>query len=117
MTPCAREEIGRCTDTSMPTAHRTKTVGLRPRSTRLERSEDSGRALRWVSQDRIRGSRSSSALVRVPAAEGDRKAVTMDQTRSQGTSVLMEVSNAMVKLHKEQFGRGPTNARTYFAGP
>ena len=41
----------------------------------------------------------------------------MDQTRSQGTSLLMEVSNAMVKLHKEQFGRGPTNARSYFAGP
>ena len=41
----------------------------------------------------------------------------MDQTRSQGTSVLLEVSNAMVKLHKEQFGRGATTARTYFAGP
>jgi uncharacterized protein YbcI len=30
---------------------------------------------------------------------------------------LQAVSNAMVKLHKEQFGRGPTNARSYFAGP
>ena len=30
---------------------------------------------------------------------------------------LQAVSNAMVKLHKEQFGRGPTNARCYFAGP
>ena len=32
-------------------------------------------------------------------------------------NALQAVSNAMVKLHKEQFGRGPTNARTYFAGP
>jgi uncharacterized protein YbcI len=30
---------------------------------------------------------------------------------------LQAVSNAMVKLHKEQLGRGPTNARSYFAGP
>ena len=29
---------------------------------------------------------------------------------------LQAVSNAMVKLHKEQFGRGPTNARSYLAG-
>jgi hypothetical protein len=28
-----------------------------------------------------------------------------------------EVSNALVKLHKEHFGRGPTRARSYFAGP
>ena len=41
----------------------------------------------------------------------------MDETRAQGTSVLMAVSNAMVRIHKEQFGRGPTNARSYFAGP
>jgi uncharacterized protein YbcI len=32
-------------------------------------------------------------------------------------SRLQAVSNAMVKLHKEQFGRGPTNARSYLAGP
>jgi uncharacterized protein YbcI len=30
---------------------------------------------------------------------------------------MQAVSNAMVRLHKEQFGRGPTNARSYFAGP
>lgn len=41
----------------------------------------------------------------------------MDETRAQGTSVLIAVSNAMVKIHKEQFGRGPTNARSHFAGP
>jgi len=33
------------------------------------------------------------------------------------TSLLASVSNAMVALHKEQFGRGPVTARSYFAGP
>ena len=33
------------------------------------------------------------------------------------TSILMEVSNAMVRLYKDQFGRGPTRARSYWAGP
>ena len=32
------------------------------------------------------------------------------------TSMLMEVSNAMVRLYKEQFGRGPTRTRTFWAG-
>jgi uncharacterized protein YbcI len=32
------------------------------------------------------------------------------------TSVLMEVSNTMVRIHKSQFGRGPTQARTFWAG-
>jgi uncharacterized protein YbcI len=32
-------------------------------------------------------------------------------------SVRAEISRAMVRLYKEQFGRGPTKARTEFAGP
>jgi uncharacterized protein YbcI len=32
-------------------------------------------------------------------------------------SLLAAVSNALVALHKEQFGRGPTSARAHFAGP
>ena len=36
--------------------------------------------------------------------------------QSEGTQ-MQAVSNAMVKLHKEQFGRGPTHARSFFAGP
>jgi uncharacterized protein YbcI len=35
----------------------------------------------------------------------------------EGQSVQAAVSNAMVKLYKERFGRGPTKARTNFAGP
>src|SRR5918997_1594394 len=34
-----------------------------------------------------------------------------------GANVLVGVSNAIVKLHKKQFGRGPTYARAEFAGP
>src|SRR5687768_7930048 len=30
---------------------------------------------------------------------------------------MTAVSNTLVALHKEQFGRGPTSARSYFAGP
>jgi uncharacterized protein YbcI len=33
-----------------------------------------------------------------------------------GGAVLQNVSNAMVALHKEQFGRGPTKAQSHFAG-
>jgi hypothetical protein len=32
-------------------------------------------------------------------------------------SALMEISNAMVGLYKEQFGRGPTKARSHWCGP
>ena len=41
-----------------------------------------------------------------------------EQTQDEGqVSVLMEISKAMVGLYKEQFGRGPTKARTHWAGP
>ncbi len=29
----------------------------------------------------------------------------------------LQISDEMVRLYKEQFGRGPTRARTYWAGP
>jgi uncharacterized protein YbcI len=32
-------------------------------------------------------------------------------------SPLLHISNAMVRLYKEAFGRGPTKARAQFAGP
>ena len=38
-------------------------------------------------------------------------------TQNSGPTELQAVSHAMVKLHKEQFGRGPTNARSNYAGP
>ena len=35
----------------------------------------------------------------------------------EGQSVPLAVSNAIVRLYKDQFGRGPTRAQTAFAGP
>jgi uncharacterized protein YbcI len=34
----------------------------------------------------------------------------------EGQSVTLAISNAMVRIYKEQFGRGPTKSRTHFAG-
>jgi uncharacterized protein YbcI len=33
------------------------------------------------------------------------------------TDVTLELSNEMVRIYKDLFGRGPSRARTYFAGP
>jgi uncharacterized protein YbcI len=35
----------------------------------------------------------------------------------QPRSDMLAVSTALVTLHKEQYGRGPTKARSHFAGP
>src|SRR3954447_25717596 len=37
-------------------------------------------------------------------------------TERQGVSLLAQVSNEMVRIYKEQFGRGPTKTRTYWCG-
>lgn len=34
-----------------------------------------------------------------------------------GTFLLSQISNEMVRLYKDQFGRGPVRARTYWCGP
>jgi uncharacterized protein YbcI len=44
----------------------------------------------------------------------DEEQPTAEEAR---TSVLMEISNAMVALYKTHFGRGPTAARTHWCGP
>jgi uncharacterized protein YbcI len=41
----------------------------------------------------------------------------MGDIADKGGSPLQAVSNAMVRLHKEQFGRGPTHSRAFLAGP
>lgn len=40
----------------------------------------------------------------------------MAESPPQQRTMLSAVSNAVVKLHKEQFGRGPTNSRADWAG-
>ena len=42
----------------------------------------------------------------------------MDQpTPDAGTSVMQAISNEMVRVYKDQFGRGPTKTRAFYAGP
>ena len=41
----------------------------------------------------------------------------MTDSDQNGASVLEAVCTAMIRLHKEQFGRGPTTARSGFVGP
>jgi uncharacterized protein YbcI len=53
--------------------------------------------------------------------EGE-KAMTAEQqpedvTIERGLSTTAQISNEMVRLYKDLFGRGPTRARTAFAGP
>jgi uncharacterized protein YbcI len=43
-------------------------------------------------------------------------AKAQDETQS-SLRPLLEISNEMVRIYKEQFGRGPTRARTNYAGP
>lgn len=39
------------------------------------------------------------------------------ETADHQSSIRAELSREMVRLYKEQFGRGPTRAKTEFAGP
>ena len=53
-------------------------------------------------------------------AQGDQAQLTGDRLEDERRaigSLLASVSNALVRIFKEQFGRGPTKARSYFAGP
>src|SRR5579862_9642117 len=52
----------------------------------------------------------SSGALAEPAA-GAVSTATADR------SPMLEISNEMVRLYKEAFGRGPTKARAQFAGP
>jgi uncharacterized protein YbcI len=49
--------------------------------------------------------------------ETDGSAVEGSEHGDQRGSVQAAISRNLVALYKEQFGRGPTRARTYFAGP
>jgi uncharacterized protein YbcI len=45
------------------------------------------------------------------------QAASDGQVKDRPDSVHAEISRAMVRLYKDRFGRGPTKARTDFAGP
>ncbi|HEV7752358.1 MAG TPA: Na-translocating system protein MpsC family protein [Baekduia sp.] len=40
-----------------------------------------------------------------------------DPPENRHRSVMMQLSNEMVRIYKDLFGRGPTRARTHLAGP
>jgi uncharacterized protein YbcI len=48
------------------------------------------------------------------SASDDRLLTASAESRG---GMLLQVSNAMVRVYKEQFGRGPTTARSYWSGP
>lgn len=50
------------------------------------------------------------------SAPRDGRADVQTQSDARG-SLLAAVSRAMVRIHREQFGRGPTGAQSHFAGP
>ncbi len=47
----------------------------------------------------------------------DESAVRAAATFEESDSIRATLSREMVRIYKEQFGRGPTKARTEFAGP
>ena len=53
-------------------------------------------------------------MVPLSTDEQQHPASPAEEARS---SILTEVSKAMVGLYKEQFGRGPTRARSFWVGP
>jgi uncharacterized protein YbcI len=50
----------------------------------------------------------------VTSAPAPGNAISQEQRQS---SPLLDISNALVRLYKDAFGRGPTKARAMFAGP
>jgi len=49
-------------------------------------------------------------------ADEDQQAIAAREGSNSDVSKLAEISREMVRLYKEQFGRGPTRARSDFAG-
>jgi uncharacterized protein YbcI len=58
-----------------------------------------------------------SSSVRFPAASGASLVAGRGHDDPGARSPMLELSNAMVRMYKEVFGRGPTKARASFAGP
>jgi uncharacterized protein YbcI len=50
-------------------------------------------------------------------ADDDQRAPELGERADLRVSKLADVSREMVRIYKEQFGRGPTRARSDFAGP
>ncbi|MDP8908513.1 MAG: DUF2294 domain-containing protein [Chloroflexota bacterium] len=47
----------------------------------------------------------------------EKQRVSGDEKGARAVGLMSSVSNEMVRLYKEQFGRGPTKVRSHWAGP
>jgi uncharacterized protein YbcI len=63
-----------------------------------------------------RGVQRTASLLRQQSNTRDVERMAETDEFQRADSRTLAVSNAMVRLHKQQFGRGPTRSRTYFAG-
>ncbi len=61
-------------------------------------------------------SRSDAMRMDQEISESTLDALEYAATATTDRSPMLEISNAMVRLYKEAFGRGPTKARAQFAG-
>jgi uncharacterized protein YbcI len=52
-----------------------------------------------------------------PAGRRDGQPLAGDGEPPSGINPLLAISNEMVRIYKDQFGRGPTKTRTDYAGP
>lgn len=52
-----------------------------------------------------------------PGTPGTTSMDTFESAATDERRPLYEISNAMVQIYKDQFGRGPTKVRTHYAGP
>src|SRR5215210_1728788 len=50
-------------------------------------------------------------------ADRDQPEIEVDDDGGQGRNRMLALANAMTRLYKELFGRGPTKVRAAFAGP
>lgn len=64
----------------------------------------------------MNGGRVAPAESRLGSATGVSGTSVKPASPSNGHSPMLEISNAMVRLHKQAFGRGPTKASAQLAG-
>jgi uncharacterized protein YbcI len=56
-------------------------------------------------------------VTQIPRPHGSQATIAQPASDEISSAPSLEISNAMVWLYKQAFGRGPTKARTAFAGP
>jgi uncharacterized protein YbcI len=94
----------------------TQATQANPRPTSGVDAELPPSALRISGSEQILDAELPPSALRISGSEQILDAAAGVATSTDGRSPLLEISNAMVALFKEAFGRGPTKARAQFAG-